>query len=71
VTGNNPARLVGENRIRPAPLLHARRKLCDLSLGVRPGILRIRDQPVDRPSLNLICRPNFPSLARAHYAPAR
>jgi hypothetical protein len=33
------------------------------------------DQPIDRPALNLIRRPcfriNFPSVARAHYAPAR
>jgi len=32
VAGNNPACLVGKHRIRPAPLLHARRKLRDLSL---------------------------------------
>jgi len=35
---------------------------------MRPGVLRIRDQPVDRPALNLR-RPYFPSLARVR-APA-
>jgi hypothetical protein len=52
-----------------APLLHARRKLRDLSLRMRPGVLRIRDQPIDRPALNLIRRPC--SLARAHNARGR
>jgi hypothetical protein len=69
VPSYNPARRVNQHRVRPAPLLHARRKLRDLSLGMRPGILRIRDQPVDRPALNLIrgpCR-----LARALCAQAR
>ena len=65
----------GDRAVRPAPLLHASRKLRDLSLRVRPGVLRIRDQPVDRPALDLIRRPcfpfKFPFLARAHYAPAR
>ena len=47
------------------------RKLRDLSLGVRPGVLRLRDQPVDRPALDLIRRPLVPTLARAHYARTR
>ena len=51
-----PARLIGQHRVRPAPLLHARRKLRDLSLRVRPGVLRIRDQLVDRPALDLVRR---------------
>jgi len=45
--------------------LHACRKMRDLSFGMGPGIFRIRDQPVDRPALDLIRRPHFPSLARA------
>jgi hypothetical protein len=57
VAGYNSAGLVRENRVRPAPLLHARRYLRDLSLGVCPGVFRIRDQPVDWPPLNLIRRP--------------
>jgi hypothetical protein len=67
VSRDNPAGLVGKHRVGPAPLLHARRKLRNLSLGVRPVILRVRDQPVDRPALNLIRRPR--SLARGR-APA-
>jgi hypothetical protein len=58
VASYNSARLVSEHRVRPSPLLHARRNLRYLSLGVRPGILRIRNQPVDRPPLNLIRRPS-------------
>ena len=63
MAGYNSDRLVRKHRVHPAPLLHARRKLRDLSLGVRPGVLRIRDKPVDRPSLDLIRRPL--GLARA------
>jgi hypothetical protein len=69
-------RMRGRRRCRrapgsSAPLLQARRKLGDLSLGVRPGVLRIRDQPVDRPALDLIRRPHFPlSRARASCAHA-
>jgi hypothetical protein len=69
VSRDNPARLVGKHRVRPAPLLHARRKLRDLSLGMGPGIFRIRDQPVDRPALDLIRRPC--ALARARVARRR
>jgi hypothetical protein len=37
---------------------------------VRPGVLRIRDQPVDRPPLNLVRWPsNFHSLARGRARP--
>jgi hypothetical protein len=46
-------------------------KLGDLSLRVRPGVLRIRNQPVDRPAFYLIRRPLVPILARAHYARTR
>ena len=65
MSGYNPARLVSEHRVRPAPLLHARRKLRDLSLRMGPRILRIRDKPVDRPALYLIRRPCLLARGRA------
>ena len=42
---------------RPTPLLDARGYRGDLSVGVCAGIFRVRDQPIDRPALDLIGRP--------------
>jgi hypothetical protein len=44
---------------RPAPLLDARGDRGDLSVGVRPRVARIRDQPIDRPPLDLVGRPRL------------
>ena len=41
-------RRVEDIAAQPMPPLTARRKMRDLSLGVGPGIFRIRDQQVDR-----------------------
>jgi hypothetical protein len=38
-------------------LLDARRDCRNLSVRVGPGVFRIRDQPVDRPPLDLVGRP--------------
>jgi hypothetical protein len=65
VSRNYPAFFVGEHRVRPAPLLHACRNLRDLSFGMSSGISRIRDQPVNRPALDLIRRPDGLARGRA------
>src|SRR6202043_2721863 len=46
-----------QRRRRPAPLLDARRDRRDLRISVGPCIFRVRDQPIDRPPLDLIGRP--------------
>src|SRR6202040_2265273 len=57
VARNQPAVLAHQRRRRPAPLLDARRDRRDLGVRVGAGIFRIRDQPVDRPPLDLVGRP--------------
>src|ERR1700720_1124778 len=39
------------------PLLDARRDRRDLRISVGPCIFRVRDQPIDRPPLDLVGRP--------------
>src|SRR6202035_3063952 len=73
VARNQTAVLAHQRRRRPAPLLDARGYRGDLSVRVCAGIFRIRDQPNDRPPLDLIGRPRpliSGSLARVR-APAR
>ena len=57
MAGNQSAVLAHQRRRRPAPLLDARRDCRNLSVRVGPGVFRIRDQPIDRPALDLIRRP--------------
>jgi hypothetical protein len=57
MAGNQSAVLAHQRRRRPAPLLDARRDCRNLSVRVGPGVFRIRDQPVDRPPLDLVGRP--------------
>ena len=65
--GNQSAVLAHQRRRRPAPLLDACRDGGDLGIRVGPGVFRIRDQPVDRPALDLRpCR-----LATAFDFPSR
>jgi hypothetical protein len=51
--------LAHQRRRRPAPLLDARGDRGDLGIRVGPGIFRIRDQPIDRPPLDLVGRPRL------------
>ena len=44
----------GVRRARPAPLLDARGYRGDLGIRVGPYIFGIRDQPIDRPALDLV-----------------
>jgi hypothetical protein len=55
--GNQSAVLAHQRRRRPAPLLDACRDRGDLGIRVGPCIFGIRDQPVDRPALDLVGRP--------------
>jgi len=54
VSGDNPARLVGEHRVRPAPLADRRRYLCHLLVRMRSSIAGIRDELRERPALDLV-----------------
>ena len=58
-------------RRRPAPLLDARRDRRDLGIRVGPGISCIRDQPIDRPPLDLVGRPRSLISGRLSRAGAR
>jgi Protein of unknown function (DUF3750) len=69
MAGDQATVLGDQNRRRPAPFLDACCYRGDLSIRVGPSVFRIRDQPLDRPALDLY-RPamvfDFPSrLARA------
>jgi hypothetical protein len=55
--------LAHQRRRRPAPLLDARRDGRDLGIGVGPCVFRVRDQPIDRPTLDLVGRPR-PLISR-------
>src|SRR3984957_9257548 len=57
MAGNQTTVLAHQRRRRPAPLLDARGYRSDLSVGVRPRVARIRDQPIDSPPLDLVGRP--------------
>jgi hypothetical protein len=57
VARNQTAVLANQRRRRPAPLLDARRDRRDLRISVGPCIFRVRDQPIDRPPLDLVGRP--------------
>ena len=57
MASNQTAILANQRRRRPAPLLDARRDRRDLRVGVRAGIFRVWDQPIDRPPLDLVGRP--------------
>ena len=48
---------------RPAPLLDARRDRRDLRIRVGPCIFGVWDQPIDRPTLDLVGRPR-PLISR-------
>src|SRR5580692_690838 len=56
---------------RPAPLLHDRGDRGDLGIRVGPCIFGIRDQPVDRPPLDLVRRPRPLISGRLSRAGAR
>jgi len=57
VARNQTAILAHQRRRRPAPLLDARGYRGDLGIRMGRGVFRIRDQPVDRPPLDLVGRP--------------
>src|SRR3990167_2524432 len=57
MTGNNPADLIHQHRIRESPLTHAGRQRLDLLGTVRPGIPGIRHQISYETPLNPISRP--------------
>jgi hypothetical protein len=68
VARNQTAVLAHQRRRRPAPLLDARGYRGDLGIRVGPSIFGIRDQPIDRPALDLVGRPRpliSDSLSRA------
>jgi len=48
VSGKNCVAFVNQQRIREPELADAVCDLFDLSLGVRPGVLRIWDEHIDR-----------------------
>ena len=57
VARDQTAVLAHQRRARPAPLPDAGGYRGDLAIGVSPCIFRIRDQPIDRPPLDLVGRP--------------
>ena len=57
MASNQTAILAHQRRARPTPLLDARRDRGDLGIRVGPCIFGIRDQPIDRPPLDLVRRP--------------
>ena len=57
VARNQAAILAHQRWRRPAPFLDARGDRGDLGIRVGPCIFGIRDQPIDRPPLDLIGRP--------------
>src|ERR1700724_2125756 len=66
MAGNQTTVLAHQRRRRPAPLLDARGYRSDLSVGVRPRVARIRDQPIDRPPLDLVERALVAALAEMY-----
>jgi hypothetical protein len=71
VARNQATVLAHQRWRRPTPLLDARRDRGDLGIRVGPCIFRVRDQPIDRPALDLIGRPRpliSGSLARVRAA---
>ena len=56
---NQAAVLAHQRRRRPAPFLDARGYRGDLRISVGPSVFRIRDQPIDRPTLDLVGRPRL------------
>ena len=69
VARNQAAILAHQRRARPAPFLDARGYRGDLRISVGPSVFRIRDQPIDRPALDLVGRPR--PLISGGLAPAR
>ena len=68
VARDQPAVLAHQRRRRPAPLLDAGRDSGDLRIRVGSRIVGIRDQPVNRPPLDLVGRPRsliFRAVSRA------
>src|SRR5580693_10546837 len=63
VARDQAAILAYQRRRRPAPLLDACRDRGNLGIRVGPSIFRVRDQPVDRPPLDLVGRPR-PLISR-------
>jgi hypothetical protein len=57
VARDQPTVLTHQRRARPAPLLDAGGYRGDLGVRVGARVLRIRDQPLDRPPLDLVRRP--------------
>jgi hypothetical protein len=57
VTGNQITFLVNQHRVGPSPFADGGGKLVDVGLAMEPGIVRIGDQPFDRPVLNPFGRP--------------
>jgi hypothetical protein len=49
--------LAHQRRRRPTPFLDARGYCGDLGIRVGAGVFRVRDQPIDRPTLDLVGRP--------------
>ena len=49
--------LVDQGRHRPAPCANGCGHFVDVGLGVKPGIICVGYQPLDRPALDLVGRP--------------
>jgi hypothetical protein len=70
--GRNQATVLAhQRRRRPAPLLDARGYRGDLGIRVGPCIFGIWDQPIDRPTLDLVGRPRSLISGRLSRAGAR
>jgi hypothetical protein len=71
VARNQATVLAHQRRRRPAPLLDARGYRGDLGIRVGPCIFGVWDQPIDRPTLDLVGRPRSLISGRLSRAGAR
>jgi hypothetical protein len=71
VARDQAAILAHQRRARPAPLLDACGDRGDLGVRVGPCVFCVRDQPIDRPALDLVRRPRSLISSSLSRAPAR
>src|SRR5580704_5201068 len=57
MTGEQHTLLVGQHRHRPAPFEDGGSDFVEVGLAMKPGVVRVGYQPLDRPALELVGRP--------------
>ena len=57
MTGEQHTLLVDQHRHRPAPFEDGGSDFVEVGLAMKPGIVRVGYQPLDRPALDLVGRP--------------